>query len=92
MNKEQKDVFEIFFDSIERDAIFDLNRMLDLVDYSNSQGRLAVPIALTIFSLLDLFGFIVSKDNDVNQTSKNWFSDNSCGESSSKFLKRHLRR
>lgn len=71
MDKFEKGLFEIFTNRIEEDAIHDLNLMIEVVDYDNSQGRLAVPIALTIFSLLELFGFLISKDNDIKQTGKN---------------------
>lgn len=54
---------------IEMYALYDLNQMLAKAEYeSGAFGRLAIPIALTTFSLLDLFGFL-TRENINKRTS-----------------------
>ncbi|TDE08063.1 hypothetical protein [Dyadobacter psychrotolerans] len=48
-----------YFNHIDEYALKDLEKMLECADYTSNYKRLAVPIALTCFSLLDMLGFLI---------------------------------
>lgn len=54
----RKEINELFAE-LQKYAIFDLELMLEKADYESNYGRLAVPIALTTFSVLDVVGFLI---------------------------------
>ncbi len=60
-----------FFYHIERYALHDLKKLLSTADYDSPYGRFAVSIAQLNFSLLDIFGFLISDDNRLEDTEKN---------------------
>jgi hypothetical protein len=55
-----------FFTAIDMYTLKDLEKMLECVDYTHSHQRLAVPIALTCFSLLDIVGFLIRDIDTMN--------------------------
>lgn len=60
-----------FFEAIILYALKDLDKMLECVNYNNIHQRLAVPIALTCFSLLDIIGFLIRDLDSEQLESKN---------------------
>lgn len=60
-----------FFEHMQKYALFDLEQLRVKANYEGRFGRLAVSIAQSIFSLLDLFGFLISDDNRLEDTKGN---------------------
>jgi hypothetical protein len=60
-----------YFEYVDAYALRDLERMLESADYSSQYHRLAVPIAQSCFSLLDISGFLLrdlgSHSNPANE-------------------------
>lgn len=62
----------LFFDLIKKYALYDLEQLRLKANYDeNGYGRFAVSIAQSIFSLLDLFGFLISENNKLEDTNGN---------------------
>ncbi len=61
-----------FFEHVKIYALHDLEQLRIKANYDDSgYGRFTVSIAQSIFSLLDLFGFLISESNRLEDTGRN---------------------
>jgi hypothetical protein len=67
---------DALFRSLQDYAVIDLKRMLDSADYESKYGRLAIPIALTTFSILDIIGSLIKERNSIKKNGDKGIKEN----------------